>query len=431
MPMKYNVIEIFTSEEARYHGRPLHEAIIQYIRGLKLAARCIATRGVAGCYENGEVASRNIEILSFNMPLKIEVILPASELAVVLPTIEEMVADGIVVVEDMEIRCHKTKKSLIPRQIRVKDVMTQSPKAVSPNTTISEVVRLLLSSDFNSVPVVDSANSPIGIITQSDLINRAGMPIRLGLLEEFEQNKIDALLESLKHKTAEKTMTRPVTVIAEDKPLTEAVDLMLKDKLKRLPVVDVAGKLVGMLSRLDILKTISHETPDWKAIQQQNVIVEGARFVRDIMRRDTHTGLPDTTIDDVIKIIDSNDIQRVAVVDPGGKLLGLISDRDVLVAFSNHQASIWDYLVSKIPFFEIGHRHREFIAKMKMSKAADVMKTNPMTVQEETSIDDAIRIMTQKGLKRLPVVDKSGRFTGMISRDSLLRAGWAPIASSP
>jgi CBS domain-containing protein len=51
------------------------------------------------------------------------------------------------------------------------------------------------------------------------------------------------------------------------------------------------------------------------------------------------------------------------------------------------------------------------------------MKTDLVTIREDAHIDDAIRLMTQRQIKRLPVVDAEGRFRGMISRDQLLRAG--------
>jgi len=91
--VKYNVIEIFTSEEVHWKGRPLHLAIIEEVRTAKIAARTIVLKGVAGSYENGEIASSTLEILSFNMPLKIEIILPAAELNTILPKIEEMVTN--------------------------------------------------------------------------------------------------------------------------------------------------------------------------------------------------------------------------------------------------------------------------------------------------------------------------------------------------
>ena len=66
--LNYKAIEIFTSEEARYRKKPVADAVMQYIKDLKIAARCIVTRGVAGSYESGEVATGRIVILSFNMP---------------------------------------------------------------------------------------------------------------------------------------------------------------------------------------------------------------------------------------------------------------------------------------------------------------------------------------------------------------------------
>ena len=71
--MTYKTVVIFTSEEARWHGSPLYEAIVRVIAHEKSASRCIVTRGVAGCFENGEVASHRVLDISHNMPLKIEI----------------------------------------------------------------------------------------------------------------------------------------------------------------------------------------------------------------------------------------------------------------------------------------------------------------------------------------------------------------------
>jgi len=423
MPLKYNVIEIFTSEEARWQGRPVWDTIVDHVRRSSIAARCIVSRGFAGCYENGEVASSNIEILSFNMPLKIEVILTSAELDTVLPGIEEMVTDGIVVVEDMDIHLHRTQKRLIPRQLRVKDAMTPSPQTASEGTPVSDVIRLLLSSGFNSVPVVDLVGHPIGIITQGDLISRAGMPVRLGLIGQLEEHQVEEFLDTVSHKTAGEIMTKPVITVNEDKRLGEAVDIMLKHQLKRLPVVNSQGEIVGVITRSDVFHIITRETPDWEAIKAQNVLVDNITIVRDIMRRDTHTVRPDTPVEEVVRLIDDSDIQRVAVVDSEGRFLGLISDADLLGLFSEHRAGLWDYLIRKLPFTELARKHEELIEQTQARKAADVMKTDLETVREDTRIEDAIRIMSEHSIKRLPVIDENGVFKGLVSRDSVLRAG--------
>jgi CBS domain-containing protein len=112
-------------------------------------------------------------------------------------------------------------------------------------------------------------------------------------------------------------------------------------------------------------------------------------------------------------------------VDKEGYFLGLISDKDLLVAFSERHPGIWDYFVSKIPFTERSRRNKELREHLRAKTAAKVMNTDIVTVREDTSIDEAIRLMIERAIKRLPVVDTEGKFKGMISRDSLLRAGFA------
>ena len=423
--LAYKVIEIFTSEETRWQGRPLNEAIVQYVRDLKIAARCLVTRAVDGCYENGEIATRRLEVLSYNMPLRIEIVLPASQLDGVLPAIEEMVTEGIMAVRDLSVMAHKTRKSVIPRHTRVKDIMTPAPKKVTAATPLDQVVRLLLSSVFTGVPVVDGHDRPVGIISQGDLIYKAGMPMRLGLLAESNGDRLAAVLTALAGKKAEDAMTRPAVVIAEDRLATEAVDLMIEKDVKRLPVVNGGGRLVGMLSRLDIFRTIMQEAPDWQSFREQQIEVGNLHLVADIMRRDTQTVQPETSVEEVIRIIDANDIQRVAVVDRDGRFRGLISDRDLLITFAPaHHEGIWSYFASRVPFTERGRKYREFRELLQARTAGQVMNTNIVTAEENTTIDEAMRLMTAKGIKRLPVLDAQGNFKGMISRDSLLRTGF-------
>ncbi len=423
--LQYKIIEIFTSEEARWQGQPLHRAIIQHVSSLKIAARSIVTRGIEGSYESGEIATERLEVLSYNMPVRIAIVLPACQFNQVLSKVEEMVTDGIIAVRDVDVISYKTRGLLLPRQTRVREIMTPDPKKVEPTTPLDQVAKLLLSSAFTGLPVVDKENRPIGVIAQGDLIYKAGMPMRLGLLAESDREKIGAVLSALASRQAKDAMTQPAVTIGEDRLVTEAVNTMLEKKVKRLPVVDAAGKLVGILSRVDIFRGSMRDCPDWAAFREQNILVEGLRFVSDIMRRDTSSVLPDTPVEEVMRLIDCSDIQRVCVVDKDGYFLGLMSDRDLLIAFSNRHPGIWDYFVSKIPFTERGRRNRELREYLRAKTAGEVMNTDVVTVQETATIEEAIQLMLGKAIKRLPVVDEEGKFKGMISRDSLLRAGFA------
>jgi CBS domain-containing protein len=266
--------------------------------------------------------------------------------------------------------------------------------------------------------VVDREGRPVGVVTQGDLLG-AGLPLRLGLLAASEEAGVEAVLQTLVRRQVAEVMTSPAVTIGADRPLTEAVELMLERQHKRLPVVDRQGQLVGMLSRLDLFTTVMREGPDWNLFCAQQVEVGNLRTVADILRRDTRTVGPETGVDEVLRLIGTSDLQRVAVVDDEGLLLGLISDSDLLRAFKPGPEGL-RRLAARLarPFGE--DQDQDLVH----ARADEVMDAHPVTIREDALIEEAIRLMTEGRLKRLPVVDADGRFRGLISRDSLLRTGY-------
>lgn len=420
MSLQYKIIRIFIGEEVHWHGKPLYNAIIEYIRSLKLAARCVVHRGIAGCYENGEISTQNILDLSYNLPVTIEILLPATEIDPVLSHLETMVPDGIISSADLEINVYHSSKRLIPGQLKVKEVMSTSLKTVTPDIPVNQVVNFMLDNALKGIPVVDARQHPVGIITQGDLMAKAGMPVRLGLLNKLEPGRVQAFLKGAAVKTAQDIMSRSLTTIKEEQTLREAVQIMLRQQLKRLPVTGAEGKLVGMIARIDVFRTITKQAPKWQFLQKQNIVVNNNQPVSNVLQRDLLTVNPDTPVPEVIEKITGNDVQRIAVVDRQGKFLGLISDSDLLPVIAV-QPGLWDVIISKLTFIEKGRRLNELLQHVRATTAAEVMDINVMTIWEDASIDEAVQLMAEKGLKRLPVVDKDGVFKGLISRDSVLQ----------
>jgi len=365
-------------------------------------------------------------VLSYNLPVRITIVLPAAQADRALDGMIGMIGDGIVALHDLKVLSHRTRNAFFPRRLLVRDVMTAEPRSVRADSCLSDATRLLLSSVFTGLPVVDDRNRPVGVITQGDLIARGGLPLRPGLLAESDRERCEAILQPLAARRADEAMSAPAVVIGVDRPLAEAVEKMLSKDVKRLPVVDADGCLTGMLSRIDIFRIVMREAPDWKAFRAQKIEVRDLKCVGDILRRDTHTVGPDAPVSEVIRVIDRNDIQRVAVIDAGGKLLGLISDRDLLRYFKPREPGIWGVLARMKPFSGKDSCAGDLYQCLTTTRAADVMTTDLITVREETLIEEAVARMTEKALKRLPVVDRDGNFKGMISRDSLLRVGFGP-----
>ena len=144
--------------------------------------------------------------------------------------------------------------------------------------------------------------------------------------------------------------------------------------------------------------------------------------MRDILRQDTRTVTPETSLDTVMQIIDGNDIQCVAVVDQKKHLVGMIADSDLL-HFFKPDPNGFQALVARFvhPF------HTKMPEKLVQTTAGQVMRTELKIAREDMVLEEAITLMTQEQLKRLPVVDSQGIFLGMISRDSLLRTGFKSL----
>lgn len=144
----------------------------------------------------------------------------------------------------------------------VKDVMTKDVQTVRPDEKVDKVARLLVDNRISGVPVVDENHHVVGIITEKDLMIKATelkVPFYLTLFDSiiFLENPI-RFNNDLKKYTAtyvKEAMTEKVVTVPEDFPISEVVPLMQKKQINRVPVVR-HGKLVGIITRNDILKAI-------------------------------------------------------------------------------------------------------------------------------------------------------------------------------
>ncbi|MFH9352818.1 CBS domain-containing protein [Kitasatospora sp. NPDC017646] len=135
----------------------------------------------------------------------------------------------------------------------VGELMTRAVVHVRPDTGFKEIARLLAEHDITSVPVLDHEERPIGLVSEADLLlNEAAQEDPAGLLltphlSPDEHTRSHAV-------TAEGLMTSPAVCARPEWTVVEAARLMQRDHLKRLPVVDEAGRLVGIVSRSDLLR---------------------------------------------------------------------------------------------------------------------------------------------------------------------------------
>jgi CBS domain-containing protein len=148
----------------------------------------------------------------------------------------------------------------------VRDIMDSSPATVHPDTPVEQVVALLRDHEVPGVPVVDGDGRCVGIVSEADMvlpddqgdlhiphyINLFGGTVFLEPLGRFEQRLRKAFAS-----TAADMMTRDPDSVAPDTTVKEAARLIHESGHNRLPVVDEDGRLVGVVTRLDVLGALA------------------------------------------------------------------------------------------------------------------------------------------------------------------------------
>ena len=119
-----------------------------------------------------------------------------------------------------------------------RDVMTANPACCTPETPLEQVAKLMVQHDCGEIPVIDTAEQPIGVITDRDIVCRV-----------VADGK-----NPMAH-TAEQYMSQPVVSVTVDTPLSEIMHTMETHQIRRLPVVDADGCCVGIISQADLAWT--------------------------------------------------------------------------------------------------------------------------------------------------------------------------------
>jgi CBS-domain-containing membrane protein len=137
-----------------------------------------------------------------------------------------------------------------------------------------------------------------------------------------------------------------------------------------------------------------------------------------IMTKDIITVTPHTTIEDAARIMLQTHISGLPVLDDAGRLVGIVSESDFLRRSeigTGRKRPKW-----LLFFLGPGKAASEFVHE-RGRKVEDVMTSDPITVEEETPLEDLVRLMEKNDIKRLPVM--SGRtLKGIVTRSNLLQA---------
>ena len=123
--------------------------------------------------------------------------------------------------------------------MKVSEIMTKDPACCEPETSLQEVARLMLVNDCGEIPVVDSQRTmrPVGVVTDRDIVVRYVAEGKNPLAGD-----------------AGDVMSSPVVTINPDMNVEEVGDMMEEHQVRRIPVVDEAGAICGIVAQADIAR---------------------------------------------------------------------------------------------------------------------------------------------------------------------------------
>lgn len=405
---------IYIGESDRHQRKALYMALLELLKQ-EGAAGATVVRGLAGFGAHSRIHTATILTLSEDLPLRLEWVDQSEVVERLLPRIRNMVDDGLITVEEVQVVQYAPGRQADPLRQPVANVMRTEVTTVTPDTGAADVVTLLLHRGRRSLPVVNEQGHVLGIITDGDLLRRAGLAARLDLQEELSEQRLQQQVSALQDmgKTAADIMTRPVITVQATDMVREAMDIMVERGLKRLPVVDAQRRLAGWISRVDVLRTLEyHHLPEEPALRPQK-----GSSVPELMYREVPTVTPDASLEEIIQVLERGPYRRAVVVDDVDHVVGIITDGDLL------RRSRWGQhpgLVARLRSLLTGQPARAKLPETEET-ALDLMSSPVATIGEDTPLVEALRLMLAYQCKRLPVVDDDRRLIGLLGRASLLR----------
>ncbi len=157
--------------------------------------------------------------------------------------------------------------------MNVEDVMTKEVVTVRPGASLKHVAALLGEHRISGLPVVDGEGKLQGVVSEGDILcKERGPSERRSVLERLRRpRRIEEQLK-LEARTAAEAMTTPAKTTVPWRSVAGAAGQMLDEGINRLPVVDREGKLVGIVTRADLVRAFARSDTDIRQEIQEDVL---------------------------------------------------------------------------------------------------------------------------------------------------------------
>lgn len=261
--------------------------------------------------------------------------------------------------------------------LRVRDIMSQNPLTAKPSDDVRLALQMMVWGAFHHLPVVEG-ETLVGIVTEREL------------------SRVRATLDAGSRVAVSEVMVTDVLTTDPEALVADAADRMAEAYVGCLPVLE-GGKLIGILTTTDVLTSTARP----RLVRR----TESRVLVRDVMNASPFTVRRGMRLTDALSIMVEHNVRHLPVVDEAGRLIGMMSDRDVRTVVGDPLVALYedDYGPAAAVTVE------------------DVMSELPVI---SVRADETIEVLTWGFVDRrvgaVPVVDEEQRVIGIVSYVDLL-----------
>lgn len=260
----------------------------------------------------------------------------------------------------MTLKIEKSNINLSDRIIRVANTI---PDYINKSEKIKNAASKMILSGSRILPVVDDSRNLVGIITTMDILS--------SLLRNVDFNK-----------KISDIMVRHVVACGQDEQTESVLQKMIFSKRGGIPIIN-NGKLVGIVTERNFVRIL------------YNANFNGT--VESVMTKKPFVVKYSTTIDDTLRIMANTHYRRLPVIS-GKKLVGIVTSMDLLKHYNN----------------------KNFTVKKNDEQVETISSKNIFSITKESNISNAVKLMTEKDVGALPVVDSKEELLGIITERNIV-----------
>ena len=271
--------------------------------------------------------------------------------------------------------------------------LIKKPITVSPNVSLPKIREILLEKKIKRIIVIEK-KKPIGIITEKDIARKiytsGSVPINSIKAKDFKSRKLYAL--------------------NRDSSVQECAQLMTKHRISSVIILNSNGNLGGIITKTDLASVFLTQGYDPLKISE-------------VMKTDLITAAPSDPILHVENLLLRYGISRI-IVQRNKKPIGIITFRDFVpakipqwIADSADPKEVQEYKLKK----GLSEKHSNQLSYLFPFHATDIMSSNPITINEDEDVKQAITLMIKHRISGLPVIRKS-KLVGIITKSDIVRA---------